>query len=205
MATVTERWEVEELAECLRCGDATTVAPVARGVVVAGGILCDDCRFHLIHIGEWGEYLARLRLAPTRPEGPDGDGDGDDDPPAAPAVRPGTLWLIVNGQSVPRELSPAEEEELVEFSEACRASAPDVEPCVACNRPASPYVETPDGLLCFRCWPEPPTPTPGRPDRADLAAAWVDTLTELQAAYAALGRIDALLERIRQGASTGRI
>jgi hypothetical protein len=151
--TVTERWEVEELAECVRCGYPTTVAPVARGVVVAGGILCDDCRFHLIHIGEWGDFLARL----TRPEddGPDGDGG-----PAAPAARP-TLWLIVNGQLVPRELSPAEEEELVEFSEACRASAPDVEPCVACNRPASPYMETPDGPLCWRCWTPDTAPAPG--------------------------------------------
>jgi hypothetical protein len=161
-ATVTAVWEQEQVAPCVRCGYPTTVAPVARGVRVAGGILCDDCRFHLIHIGEWGEYLARL----TRPED-----DGPDGAPAAPAVRPGTLWLIVSGQSVPRELSPAEEEELNEFIEACAETAPLPEPCCRCNRPACPAEETPDGPLCFRCWPEPPTPTPGpRPAPAVLAA-----------------------------------
>jgi hypothetical protein len=91
MATVTVTtaaeavavWEQEQVAPCVRCCYPTTTAPVAKGVVVAGGILCDDCRFHLIHIGEWGDFLARL--CPTRPEGAD---DGDDDPdggPAAPA------------------------------------------------------------------------------------------------------------------------
>jgi hypothetical protein len=139
--TVTERWEVEELAECLRCGYPTTVAPVARGVVVAGGILCDDCRFHLIHIGEWGEYLARL----TRPED-----DGPDGGPAAPAAR-STLWLIVNGQAVPRELSPAEEQELAEFIAVCAETAPLPEPCAACHRPASPYTDAPGGPVCWRC------------------------------------------------------
>jgi hypothetical protein len=152
-AAVTERWEVEELAECLRCGDATTVAPVARGVVVAGGILCDDCRFHLIHIGEWGDFLARL--CPTRPED---DGPEPDGGPAAPAARP-TLWLIVNGQSVPRELSPEEEAELNEFIAACAETAPLPEPCVRCHRPASPYTVTPAGPLCFRCWGPPPPDT----------------------------------------------
>jgi hypothetical protein len=194
-------WEQEQVADCIRCGYPTTVAPVARGVVVAGGILCDDCRFHLIHIGEWGEYLARL----TRPED-DGDGPEPDGGPAAPAVRPGTLWLLIAGQSVARELSPAEEQELNAFSEACRASAPLPEPCVQCGRPASPYEDTPDGVVCWRCW-GPPPPAPGTPDHflPDRAALWLDTLTELKAAYATLGRIDALLERIRQGASTGRI
>jgi hypothetical protein len=191
-------WEAEVLGACLRCGGEMTIAPHVMGIELAPGrYLCNPC-YLFVFDG------SKARAAEALGLGPSGDGDGPEPGPAAPAVRP-TLWLIVNGQSVPRELSPAEEQELAEFIAACAETAPLPEPCCRCNRPASPYVETPDGLLCFRCWPEPPTPTPGRPDRAALAALWVDTLTELKAAYAALGRIDALLERIRQGASTGRI
>jgi hypothetical protein len=208
MATVTVTtaaeavavWEQEQVAACLRCCYPTTTAPVAKGVVVAGGILCDDCRFHLIHIGEWGDFLARL--CPTRPEGAD---DGDDDPdggPAAPApaARP-TLWLIVSGQSVARELTPEEEAELAEFVEACAETAPLPQPCCKCNRPASPYQDTPDGPLCFRCWGPGPsgpgTPDQHRPDRADLASVWLEVLTELQAARERSAQVDAVLQRIR--------
>jgi hypothetical protein len=71
--------------------------------------------------------------------------------PAATAHRPGTLWLIVNGLSVPRELTLLEEVELAEFAEAVRQSAPLPEPCVSCHRPACPYTVTPDGPVCWRC------------------------------------------------------
>jgi hypothetical protein len=192
-------WEAEELAECLRCGYPTTVAPVARGVVVAGGILCDDCRFHLIHIGEWGDFLARL----TRPADA-GDDDPDGGPAAPAAAAPVDLAVSAARSARPfthlSELSDAERAEYEAWAAEVEASAPPPEPCIACNRPASPYQDTDAGPLCWKCWPTGP-----RPDRAALAALWVDTLTELKAAYAALGRIDALLERIRQGASTGRM
>jgi hypothetical protein len=149
-------WEAEELAECVRCGGEMTIAPHLMGIELGPGrYLCDVCLFGTYHGSKAQAAQALGRGAEGDDDGPDGDGG-----PAAPAARP-TLWLIVNGQAVPRELSPAEEEELVEFSEACRASAPDVEPCVACNRPASPYMETPDGPLCWRCWTPDTAPAPG--------------------------------------------
>jgi hypothetical protein len=157
-------WEVEELAECVRCGYPTTVAPVARGVVVAGGILCDDCRFHLIHIGEWGDFLARL----TRPADA---GDGDDDPdggPAAPAVRPVNVNLIAFGAGPVYELS---DEELAEWHDFLRAIEEDrercpLEECQTCRRPSSPLIEG----ECLACRGEllPPPPGP-RPTPAVLA------------------------------------
>jgi hypothetical protein len=197
MVAVTERWEVEELAPCVRCCYPTTTAPVPRGVVVAGGILCDDCRFHLIHIGEWGEYLARL----TRPED-----DGPDGGPAAPAVRPVNLNLIAFGAGPVYELS---DEELAEWHDFLRAVDEDqarcpLEECQTCRRPVSPLIEG-ECLTC-RGELEPPTgPTRPWPDRAALVAVWVDTLMELAEAKTILARIDARLERIRQGASTGRM
>jgi len=131
--------------------------------------------------------------APAGQDGPDGG-------PAASARRP-TLWLVVSGQSVPRELSPAEEEELNEFIAACAETAPLPEPCCRCNRPASPYMATAAGPLCFRCWdpgpPVPGTPDRHRPDRAALAGVWVDVLGELAEAKAQLARIDARLAAIR--------
>ncbi len=96
-------------------------------------------------------------LAALGPDGPDGDGPT----PAAPSARP-ALWLIVCGQSVPRELTPEEAAELDAFIDACTASAPLPEPCIACGRPASPYEATDAGPLCWRCWP-PPGPTPPAP------------------------------------------
>jgi hypothetical protein len=185
-ATVTV-WEAEVLGECARCGGEMTIAPHVMGIELGPGIfVCHVC-FYYVFDGSRARAAEALDLGP---EGPDGDGPT----PAAPSVRPGTLWLVVNGQSVPRELSPAEEAELAEFIAACAETAPLPEPCIACNRPASPYVETPHGRLCFRCWPEPPTPPP---DLADLAALWCDVLTELQAAKERSARVDAVLARRR--------
>jgi hypothetical protein len=152
-AAVTERWEVEELAECLRCGGEMTIAPVLAGIELNGSYVCHPC-FFFVFDGSRARAAEALGLGPS-----------DDDPtpgPAAPAVRPGTLWLIVNGQSVPRELSPAEEQELVEFIAACAETAPLAQPCRKCNRPASPFETTPDGVVCWRCW-GPPPPDTARP------------------------------------------
>jgi hypothetical protein len=150
MVTVTERWETEVLAECLRCGEAMAISPVLMGVELGPGrYLCHPCYFGTYH-GSKAAALAAL-------------GPSDDDPdggPAAPAAR-STLWLIVNGQSVPRELSPDEERELAEFIAACAETAPLPEPCIQCGRPASPFETTPDGVVCWRCWgPTPPAPSP---------------------------------------------
>jgi hypothetical protein len=71
--------------------------------------------------------------------------------PAAHRHRPSTLWLVIGGVSTPRELTADEEAELDAFIEACRASAPDPVPCVACGRAASPYTDTPRGPVCWRC------------------------------------------------------
>lgn len=142
--------EVEVLGECLRCGGEMTVAPVLHGIELAGGYLCDPCFFY-VYNGSKAQALAALGLGPTEASADDdGDDDGPDGSPAAPAARP-TLWLIVAGQSVPRELTPAEEAELREFIADCEASAPLPEPCASCGRPASPYQETPAGPLCLAC------------------------------------------------------
>jgi hypothetical protein len=192
-ATSATVWEQEQVAPCVRCGYQTTAAPVPRGVMVAGGILCDDCRFHLIHIGEWGEYLARL--CPTRPEG---SGDGGDDPtpgPAAPAARPVNVNLIAFGAGPVYELS---DEELAEWHDFLRAVEEDrercpLEECQVCRKPASPLVEG----ECLACRGELLPPTGPRPDRAALAALWLDVLTELRAAKERSARVDAVLARRR--------
>jgi hypothetical protein len=185
-ATSATVWEAEVLGECARCGGEMTIAPHVMGIELAPGrYLCNPC-YLFVFDGSRARAAQALGLEPS----------GDDDPPpapAAPSARP-TLWLVVNGQSVPRELSPAEEAELAEFIAACAETAPLPEPCIACNRPASPYVETPHGRLCFRCRPEPPTPPS---DLADLAAVWLDTLMELQAAKERSARVDAVLARRR--------
>jgi hypothetical protein len=187
-AAVTERWEAEVLGACLRCGGEMTIAPHVMGIELAPGrYLCNPC-YLFVFDGSKARAAEALGLEPS------GDGDGPEPGPAAPAAR-STLWLIVNGQSVPRELSPAEEEELNEFIEACAETAPDPEPCIQCGRPASPAEETPDGPLCWKCWPT--GPTGPRPDRAALAAVWLDTLMELAEAKAQLARIDARLAAIR--------
>jgi hypothetical protein len=173
-------WEAEVLGECVRCGGEMTIRPVLHGIELGPGrYLCNPC-YLFVFDGSKARAAEALGLEPS------GDGDGPEPGPAAPAAR-STLWLIVNGQSVPRELSPAEEEELNEFIAACAETAPDPVPCCRCGRAASPYVETPDGPLCFRCWPPNPNPT-----LADLAAVWVDILEELAKAKAILARIDAL-------------
>ncbi len=150
--------------------------------------------FGRIECAECGAALSRPCGLPA-PAG-QGDPDGDGPTPAAPSARP-TLWLIVNGQSVPRELSPEEAAELDAFIDACAETAPDPEPCIACGRPASPFETTPDCPLCWRCWPDRPTaPTPARaarPDRADLASVWRDVLRDVAEAEAILARIDARL------------
>jgi hypothetical protein len=151
-AAVTERWEVEELAECVRCGGEMTIAPVLAGIELNGSYVCHPC-FFFVFDG------SRARAAQALGLGPFGDGDDDPTPgPAAPAAR-STLWVLVAGQAAPRELTPDEEAELVEFSEACRASAPLAQPCRKCNRPASPFETTPDGVVCWRCWGPPPPDT----------------------------------------------
>jgi hypothetical protein len=191
MVTVTAAvWEVEELAECVRCGGEMTIAPVLAGIELNGSYVCHPC-FFFVFDGSRARAAEALGLEPSG----DGDGPEPDGGPAAPAARPGTLWLIVSGQSVPRELTAAEEAELAEFSEACAETAPLPEPCARCGRGASPFVEVANGRLCFRCWPT--GPTGPRPDRAALASVWLDTLTELRAAYATLARIDVRLAAIR--------
>ncbi len=139
-AVTVERWEVEQVAPCLRCGGPTTVAPVAMGTLVGGGVVCDPCRFYLKREGEWGAFLAHIL-----PDGPDGS-------PAAPAARPGTLTLVAAGRGpAGYELSPEEERELDEFERLVSASAPDPAPCTRCGRPASPSVETDVGRVCLAC------------------------------------------------------
>jgi hypothetical protein len=162
MVTVTERWEAEVLGECARCGGEMTIAPHVMGIELGPGrYLCHPCYFYRFN-GSRAQATEALGLEPS----------GDDDPtpgPAAPAAR-STLWVLMAGQAAPRELTPDEEAELAEFSEACRASAPLPEPCVQCGRPASPYEETPDGPLCWKCWP-PARVAPGDVPQPRLALA----------------------------------
>jgi hypothetical protein len=182
---VTERWEVEELAECLRCGGEMTIAPVLAGIELNGSYVCHPCYFFVFD-GSKARAAQALGLEPS--------GDGDDDPtpgPAAPAVRPGTLWLLIAGQSVARELTPEEEREWDDFLRAVeedRERCP-LEECQTCRRPASPLIEG----ECLTCRGELLPPAGPRPDRTDLAAVWLDTLRELAEAKAILARIDARL------------
>lgn len=185
-------WEAEVLGECIRCGGEMTIAPHLMGIELGGGFLCDPCYYGVFH-------GSRARAAEALGLSPEGDGDDDGPEPAAPAARP-ALWLIVSGQSVARKLSPEEEAELDAFIAACAETAPDPEPCARCGRPASPYEETPDGPVCWRCWdpaPSPGTDTPAHPDRAALASVWLDVLRDVAEAEAILARIDARLAAIR--------
>jgi hypothetical protein len=64
------------------------------------------------------------------------------------------------------------------------ADWPLPEPCVACGKPASPFVETASGPLCFTCAD---TDGPDAPPGAGARAAWRDavllrTFHRLQAA-----------------------
>ncbi len=170
MTAVTTQavWEQEELSECIRCGELMTVSPVVHGIELGHGVyLCGVCFFH-IYDGSKAQALAALGLE----LGPSGDDDGDDDPdggPAAPAARRarGTLWLIVGGQSVARELTSEEAAEYEAWAAEVVAETPDPVPCAQCGRPASPYEETPAGRVCWVCWDDPePEPEPG-PGPAD--------------------------------------
>ncbi len=154
MTATAAVWEQEELAECVRCGEAMTVRPVVHGIALGhGAYLCGVCFFY-IYDGSKAQALAALGLE----LGPSGDDDGDDDGPdggpAAPAARPrpGVLTDIAAGRGpAGYELSVEEEQELDEFEALVLATAPDPEPCLACSRPASPAVETDAGVWCFAC------------------------------------------------------
>ncbi len=148
VTTTAAVWEQEELSECVRCGEPTTVAPVAMGIEIAPGqFLCDPCFFG-VYNGSKAQAAQALGLGPSG----DGDDDGPDGGPAAPAARPGTLTCIAAGRGpCGYELAPWEEEALDEFERLVLASAPDPEPCITCGRPASPRCETDAGPLCFAC------------------------------------------------------
>ncbi len=173
VVTVQAVWEAEVLGECIRCGELMTVYPVVHGIELGhGAYLCGVCFFH-IYDGSKAQALAALglELEPSGDDDGDDDGDGPDGEggPAAPAARRarGTLWLLVGGQSVARELTPEEEAEYEAWARDVLAAAPDPEPCAQCGRPASPYEETPAGRVCWACWDDPePEPEPG-PGHAD--------------------------------------
>jgi hypothetical protein len=180
MATVTTTYQPKTLDDLLArpcgCGElAWYCAPPF------GRIECAEC----------GAAFSRPCGFPA-PQGPDGDGPT----PAAPAAA-ALVELAVSAARSARpfthlsELSDSERAEYEAWAAELEASAPLPEPCCRCNRPASPYQDTDAGPLCFRCWPEPPTGP--RPDRAALAAVWVDVLGELAEAEAVLARIDARL------------
>jgi hypothetical protein len=140
---VTVTAEVEALGECGYCGQAMAISPVLHGIELNGSYVCDPCFFYRFNGSRAQAAQALGRGAEEDDDGPDGDGG-----PAAPAARP-TLWLIVNGQAVPRELSPEEEREWDDFLRAVeedRERCP-LEECQTCRRPSSPLVEG-DCLHC---------------------------------------------------------
>jgi ferredoxin len=137
---VTVTAEVEALGECGYCGQAMAISPVLHGIELNGSYVCDPCFFYRFN-------GSRAQAAQALGRGAEGDDDG----PAAPAARPRTLWLLIGGQAVPRELTPAEEAELDDFEREVLASAPAPEPCTVCGRPASPFVATEVGPLCLAC------------------------------------------------------
>jgi hypothetical protein len=162
-AAVTERWEVEELAECLRCGGEMTISPHVMGIELAPGrYLCHPC---YIYVFDGSKAAALAALGPS--------GDGDDDPdggPAAPALAPVNVNLIAFGAGPVYELS---DEELAEWHDFLRAVDEDrarcpLEECQTCRRPSSPLIE--GECLACRGELERPTPPPGpRPTPAVLA------------------------------------
>jgi hypothetical protein len=195
-AQATVEWEVEVLGACARCGGEMTIAPHVMGIELGPNTyLCDPCFF----VFDGSKAAARAAL------GPSGDDDGGEDPdgcPAAPALAPVDLAIAAARSARPfthlAELSDAERAEYEAWAEEVAAETPDPEPCARCGRPASPFEETPDGPLCFRCWdPAPGTPDRHRPDLTDVAALWVDVLTDLTEAKAQLARLDARLAAIR--------
>ncbi len=105
--------------------------------------------------------------APAGPgEGDAGDDDGPESGPAAPALDPAgaQLALAVSAARAARpfthlsELSPAEQAEYLRWAAEVLVEVPDVAPCAICNRPASPYEDTPAGPVCWRCWAPAPSP-----------------------------------------------
>jgi hypothetical protein len=163
--TVTERWEVEELAECVRCGGEMTIAPHVMGIELGPGrYLCHPC-FFFVFDGSKALAAEALSLEPSD------DDDGPDGGPAAPAARPVNVNLIAFGAGPVYELS---DEELAEWHDFLRAVDEDrerfpLEECQTCRRPASPLIEG----ECLTCRGEllPPTgPTGPWPDRVALAA-----------------------------------
>jgi hypothetical protein len=67
-------------------------------------------------------------------------------------------------QALPGEIEPEPALTLAD-----EADWPLPEPCVACGRPASPFVETASGPLCFTCADGPDAPDGAR-------AAWRDAV-----------------------------
>jgi hypothetical protein len=197
-------WEAEVLGECVRCGGEMTIRPVLHGIELGPGrYLCNPC-YLFVFDGSKARAAEALGL---EFEGDD-DGPEPDGGPAAPALAPVDVAVAAARSARPfthlSELSESERAEYEAWAAEVEASAPLPEACCRCNRPASPYVETPDGPLCFRCWGPGPsgpgTPDPPRPDRAtlaDLASVWLEVLTELQAARERSAQVDAVLQRIR--------
>lgn len=162
-ATAVTVWETERVAPCVRCGGATTVAPVAMGIQLGDGYLCDVCFFNIYH----GSKARAAEALGLEPEGPDGD-DGPDGGPAAPALAPVELAIAAARSARPfthlSELPIAERAEYERWASQVEVSAPLPVPCTRCNRPASPFETTPEGaVVCWRCWP------PARPDVAPAA------------------------------------
>jgi hypothetical protein len=77
----------------------------------------------------------------------------------------------------PGEIEPVFDAD-VDAADIVDADWPQPEPCCHCGRPASPYLETVHGPLCWRCWgPDGPPARPGRADGLDGARArWRDTV-----------------------------
>jgi hypothetical protein len=142
------------------------ILPVRLGVEIGDGILCTPC-FHRVYSGS----LSRARQA-LAPAGEDGDDPDGGPAPAAPAARPLSLALVAAGAGPAWvELSPADEAELDAFERAAGETA-DPEPCVVCGRPASPGVETDEGvLLCFPCADRPDAPPSARSAVRDVRFA----------------------------------
>jgi hypothetical protein len=194
-------WEAEVLGECVRCGGEMTIRPVLHGIELGPGrYLCNPC-YLFVFDGSKARAAEALGL---EFEGDD-DGPEPDGGPAAPALAPVDVAVAAARSARPfthlSELSESERAEYEAWAAEVEASAPLPEACCRCNRPASPYMETPDGPLCFRCWDPAPsgpgTPDHFLPDRAALAGVWVDVLGELAEAKAQLARIDARLAAIR--------
>jgi hypothetical protein len=153
-ATSATVWEAEVLGECARCGEPMAVSPHLMGIELGPGIfVCHVCYFHRFN-GSKAQAAEALGLEPSG----DGDGPEPDGGPAAPAAA-ALVELAVSAARSARpfthlsELSESERAEYEAWAAEVEASAPLPEPCIACNRPASPYQDTDAGPLCWKCWP----------------------------------------------------